>query len=377
MIVIQDDMLRDVIARTLHISEEEITEEKLLELKGLSARYAGITSLEGLQHAENLEYLDLCGNSIEILDPIRDLRNIERLNVRMVLCVGDVVEQNDRIGNGFSGDLTSVRQWQGMADAFDVLDGRVPYLVATGNHDYTYTRSGARRTHLNEYFPIGRNPLNAAAICQFGLDSDENPAVENCAFELKAPDGKDYLFLNMEFAPRDTVMKWAQQVAGLEEYADHRIVLMTHAYLDAKDQRLSGPCKVTSYEPLVRNGRIVKIKGLPLPDASNGEELWQKLVRPASNIELVVCGHISGSGFRTDRNSAGKDVHQMLFDAQSMGGGYEGNGGDGWIRILEFMPDGVTVKATTFSPLFAISPTTRQFAWMRDAKNEFTFRFSK
>jgi len=30
-----------------------------------------------------------------------------------------------------------------------------------------------------------------------------------------------------------------------------------------------------------------------------------------------------------------------------------------------------------FSPLFAISPTTRQFAWMRDAKNEFTFRFSK
>lgn len=238
--------------------------------------------------------------------------NIERLNVRMVLCVGDVVEQNDRIGNGFSGDLTSVRQWQGMADAFDVLDGRVPYLVATGNHDYTYTRSGARRTHLNEYFPIGRNPLNAAAICQFGLDSDENPAVENCAFELKAPDGKDYLFLNMEFAPRDTVMKWAQQVAGLEEYAGHRIVLITHAYLDAKDQRLSGPCKVTSYEPLVRNGRIVKIKGLPLPDASNGEELWQKLVRPASNIELVVCGHISGSGFRTDRNSAGKDVHQML-----------------------------------------------------------------
>ncbi|MFQ7387766.1 MAG: hypothetical protein ACLRM8_10015 [Alistipes sp.] len=29
------------------------------------------------------------------------------------------------------------------------------------------------------------------------------------------------------------MMKWAQQVA-VEEYADHRIVLMTHAYLDAK-----------------------------------------------------------------------------------------------------------------------------------------------
>ena len=150
--------------------------------------------------------------------------------------------------------------------------------------------------------------------------------------------------------------------------------------LNVAEPKLWSPASPFLYDmevALVRNGRIVKIKGLPLPDASNGEDLWQKLVRPASNIELVVCGHISGSGFRTDRNSAGKDVHQMLFDAQSMGGGYEGNGGDGWIRILEFMPDGVTVKATTFSPLFAISPTTRQFAWMRDAKNEFTFRFSK
>ena len=184
--------------------------------------------------------------------------NIERLNVRMVLCVGDVVEQNDRIGNGFSGDLTSVRQWQGMADAFKVLDGRVPYLVATGNHDYTYTRTGDRRTHIGEYFPVDKNPLNRRMLSQYGLDAQGNHAVENAAFELRSPEGIDYLFLNMEFAPRDTVMKWAQQVAGLEEYADHRIVLMTHAYLDAKDQRLSGPCKVTSYEPLVRNGRIVK-----------------------------------------------------------------------------------------------------------------------
>ena len=127
--------------------------------------------------------------------------NIERLNVRMVLCVGDVVEQNDRIGNGFSGDLTSGAPMAGHGRCVRRAGRPRAYLVATGNHDYTYTRSGARRTHLNEYFPIGRNPLNAAAICQFGLDSDENPAVENCAFELKAPDGKDYLFLNMGSRP--------------------------------------------------------------------------------------------------------------------------------------------------------------------------------
>ena len=87
----------------------------------------------------------------------------EALNTKLVLCVGDLVEQNDRISNGYSGDQSSHKQWEATARAFSQLDGVVPYMTATGNHDYTYTRSGARRTHLNEYFPIGRNPLNAAA----------------------------------------------------------------------------------------------------------------------------------------------------------------------------------------------------------------------
>ena len=41
--LIKDDMLREVIARTLRITEEEITEEKLLELRNLSVRYAGVS----------------------------------------------------------------------------------------------------------------------------------------------------------------------------------------------------------------------------------------------------------------------------------------------------------------------------------------------
>ena len=63
----------------------------------------------------------------------------------------------------------------------------------------------------------------------------------------------------------------------------------------------------------------------------------------------------------------------MLFDAQAIGGD---NGGDGWIRILEFYPDGKTVKVKTFSPLFAVSPATQGMAWKHDSENEFTFYFS-
>jgi len=66
----------------------------------------------------------------------------------------------------------------------------------------------------------------------------------------------------------------------------------------------------------------------------------------------------------------------VMFDpSQTQGGGHRsGNGGDGWLRILEFSPDGKTVKVKTFSPLFAISPTSQPNAWKKDARNEFTMK---
>ena len=103
-------------------------------------------------------------------------------------------------------------------------------------------------------------------------------------------------------------------------------------------------------------------------------------MKPSKNISLVLCGHTAAPddwngavGFRKDRNSLGKIVPQMMFNTQALGGGWRGNGGDGWLRILEFLPDGKTVKVKTFSPLFAISPSTRHLAWNRESYNEFIF----
>jgi hypothetical protein len=92
---------------------------------------------------------------------------------------------------------------------------------------------------------------------------------------------------------------------------------------------------------------------------------------------LVLSGHISGEGFRVDANQYGKNVNQMLFDMQSEGGGHRnGNGGDGWLRIIEFYPDHKTVKVKTYSPLFGISPVTQKNAYKTDLRNEFVFKFS-
>jgi len=63
----------------------------------------------------------------------------------------------------------------------------------------------------------------------------------------------------------------------------------------------------------------------------------------------------------------------MVFNAQALDGGWKGNGGDGWLRILEFMPDDKTVKDRTFLPFFTTSPTTQEHAWRMADYDQFKF----
>ncbi len=302
--------------------------------------------------------------------------NIEPLNIKMVLTVGDLIENNERLVNDFDGDQSTRQQWEAISNSFSRLDGKVPYIASTGNHDYSIDREGNRSSLYNEYFTIERNWLNQKIVVQNSRDEQGVPTLANSAYEIKGLNGKDYLFLTMEYAPRDTVLTWAKKIADLEQYKDHRIILTTHAYLNTKDERITGEQTWIYWEPYTVNNMTQKSSRITLPNANNGEQIWEKLVKPASNIELVISGHIAGEGYRKDKNEAGRFVHQMLFDTQSLGGGHrDGNGGDGWLRILEFHPDNQTVEVKTFSPLFHISPTTREHAWNRNERNEFTFQF--
>lgn len=314
--------------------------------------------------------------------PIMDLMmawiedNLDSLNIKMVVCVGDLVENDEKITNDYDGNQTTQQQWEAVSHAFSRLDGKVPYIAATGNHDYSIDRQGNRTSHYSEFFTSERNYLNQKILVQNSRNEQGKPTLENSAYELKGLNGQDYLFMTVEFAPRDTVVTWAKRIADMEQYREHRIVLVTHNYLNAKDEHTAGEVNWLFWEPYAIDNVIQKSQKIKLPLANNGKQLWEKLVQPASNIELVLCGHISGEGYRSDENVAGKAVHQMLFDAQSMGGGHRhGNGGDGWLRILEFFPDNKTVKVKTFSPFFGASPTSQQFAWKRDERNEYVILF--
>lgn len=289
--------------------------------------------------------------------------NIEKLNIKLVLCTGDLVEQNDLINpDGKSSNQSSKAQWSAVSQAFDKLNGKVPYITATGNHDYGYVSAENRKSKFNTYFPADKNPLNQKILKEVGTNVDGEPTLENACYEFLSPKGKKYLVMSLEFAPRDSVLNWAGKVIAQKKYKDHTIVLLTHSYLNSQ------------------NEHMVK-EGYKLEGPNYGAAIFEKLVKPSTNIGLVMSGHIGAPdnekahlGFRTDKNAAGKTVQQMTFNAQALGGGWMGNGGDGWLRILEFQPDGHTVSVRTFSPLFAISPKTNHLAWRKTIQDEFSFK---
>jgi hypothetical protein len=78
--------------------------------------------------------------------------NTPKLNIQFVLFTGDLVDQNEMLTPPEfqtpprpkkQGDQPSKRQWESVARSIARLDGVVPYVTATGNHDYGHGLSSA------------------------------------------------------------------------------------------------------------------------------------------------------------------------------------------------------------------------------------------
>jgi len=255
------------------------------------------------------------------------VENRQARNIAAVLQLGDITNRN------------TPDEWKNADRALSVLDGEIPYFLVPGNHDYS-EQGGCkdRTTRLNEYFPVDRFRESPT----FGGAYDREPDRSENSYHLFTAEGRKFLVLGLEFGPRRDVVRWANGVVA--SHQDRAVLLITHAYLYYDDTRYDRQ----KYGKDQRwNPHHYPVATATEDDISDGEELWTNLVSRHENFVATLNGHVLGDGLGrlTSTTPAGRDIHQLLVNYQM-----RPQGGDGWLRLLEFRPDGRTVQVYDYSP---------------------------
>jgi hypothetical protein len=260
--------------------------------------------------------------------------------IAFVVHEGDIVDHDD------------AGQWGRASASLRKLDGVVPYVLASGNHDYDRTGDHiTRRTLLDTFFPVASFRATSCAEATF-----EPGRIENSCRIIDTPAGP-WLVLALEFGPRDAVLAWADRAA--KQYAALPAIVVTHAYLASDDTR---------YDHLARRDQLWNPYRYLRDDApgevNDGEGIWRKLIVKNDNILFVLCGHDLGDGIGrlTSVRPDGTKVHQLLANYQM-----SALGGGGYLRLMEFFPGRRRVRVRTYSPYLDRFKT--------DAANDFSLDY--
>jgi hypothetical protein len=237
------------------------------------------------------------------------------------------------------GDITNrntPEQWEHAQRAMDQIFGRLPVIAAPGNHDMGPGGNGADHESLmSRYLDVDRFESHAS----FG-GTLEPGRTENNYSLFEAGDSK-WIGIALEWAPRERAVRWAD--ALLTKHSDRHAILVTHAYMYFDDTKYdwdrTNSQSWSPYKYGVADGEE------PIHDAG---DLWEELIDRHDNVMMVLSGHVlgDGAGRLSEATRFGNVVHQMLANYQMLH-----EGGDGWLRLIEILPDGKTVQVRTFSPV--------------------------
>jgi PKD repeat protein len=240
--------------------------------------------------------------------------------IAFVAHLGDVVEFGDLLES----------EWQNADVAMSLLeipllpdqpDG-TPYGIGVGNHDQFLGTQ-----FYNLYFGVERFQDRA----YYGDHYGEN---NNNHFELFSIGNLDLVAVHLEYdeSADPAVLDWADQV--LKAYPQRRALVVSHFLIWPGDPGSFGDQGQAIYDALKDN----------------------------PNLFLMLCGHQAGEGRRVD-GYQGLTVHTLLADYQN-----RDNGGDGWLRILEFLPASNEIQVQTYSPTLDEYET--------DGDSEFTLSYT-
>ena len=222
--------------------------------------------------------------------------NKDALNIVYVAHEGDIVD-----------DWDQEYQWMNAEAAMGLLEDPLttgcpdglPYGVLPGNHDQPTTL-------YNEYFGVNRFQGRGYYGGHYPSGSNDNN------FVLFSAAGMDFIVINIKGFPQSAVLDWAD--ARLKEYSDRRAIVVSH-YLINTDGSFGGSRQII-YDAL----------------------------RDNANLFLMLCGHAHGEAMRLE-NYSGNTVHILLANYQELP-----NGGNGWLRIMEFSPASDEIIVRTYSP---------------------------
>ncbi|MBN1911077.1 MAG: PEP-CTERM sorting domain-containing protein [Pirellulales bacterium] len=254
--------------------------------------------------------------------------NRDALNLAYVLHEGDITNNN------------RTDQWDIASAAMGRLDtAGISYSMAAGNHDITYS---TRASLMGNYFPISRLDDQPT----YGGAYTAEPTSPQNTYSLFNAGGTDWLVLALEYGPRDGVLAWAEglmnQYSGdVPGYSRREVMIVTHAnlYCDSTlyDHTTTDPSTGTqNWSPY-----SVTMAG----GCNDGAEMWEAF-KDCDNLKFVFNGHVleDGAGYLATVGTNGNVVHHMVANYQFLP-----NGGDGYLRLMEFKDDG-TIHVRTYSP---------------------------
>jgi len=241
--------------------------------------------------------------------------NKDSLNIVFVAHLGDCVN---------NGNMNEI-EWQYADSAMSIIENPletmekdgIPYGIAVGNHDHCCASDNNPNSHLgetelyNQYFGENRFLGRAYYGGHYGTKNDQH-------YELFSASGYDFIaiFLEYNVDPKESVLNWADSLLNI--YSTRQAIIVSHY--------------------LIRGGN-------PGTWGSQGEVIFEKLNKHP-NLFLMLGGHILGEGIRQDTTINGNIVNTLLSNYQ----GYP-NGGNGFLRIMEFSPVNNEIKVKTYSPI--------------------------
>lgn len=225
--------------------------------------------------------------------------NVDTMNMVYLTHAGDVTQINTEA------------QWSEAKEGFDKIEGLLPYAISLGNHDYaapSHGIAGESRDdrHFNKYFEYDEYAKNS----WFGEAFEEGSRTNlyNLIDVDCNEDGtvdEEYLFMALEYGPRDEVVDWACE--ALEKYSDRKAIITTHCYFETNG----------SYEI-----KDVHMSGYEWKDANEGFDLWNKILYEYPNVVMLTCGHSQGEATwqQVNKNKVGNNVVQILADPSAYNG---------------------------------------------------------